>query len=301
MADRNTAKNQAPERLKGILKTPSRSFAPPSDSTPPSSTELDQEAIDRATKIYNDIFEAVLTLIEFPTVRGPEYDAAHPPPADVASFKRLIKDFTPSEFQDLVQERNAEGHCGYALCPNPHRKLASQQFKFVYGAQGDFQVAKTEDLRKWCSQGCHRRAMYILVQLQEVIRTDIELLEEHASDDDKARSARDEAAREAKKGEDQGELARERGTPRREPTGNLMTLTIRERKVTTPAVAPAIQEEESHNTIEGHAIKFDGTDPKLQNLSIDSELLESDPISESEPEEPRQTSSTKRAKKFMKG
>lgn len=87
------------------------------------------------------------------------YSAKNPAPADAAEFITSVAEFTPSEYLDLIEERNCVGRCGYTLCPRPRRKL-SGEFKIT--AAG---IARVEDLNKWCSDTCAARALFIKVQL----------------------------------------------------------------------------------------------------------------------------------------
>lgn len=120
------------------------------------------------------ILDRILELIDLPS--SPTADPAAPSPADVAKLKSSLVPFQPSDFDNLILERNIEGRCGYALCPREHRKEDPKaKYRIVWGPKGsgpngrgrDITVVPREKLEMWCSDECAERAMYVRVQLAE--------------------------------------------------------------------------------------------------------------------------------------
>ncbi|KAK3953462.1 Rtr1/RPAP2 family-domain-containing protein [Pseudoneurospora amorphoporcata] len=114
--------------------------------------------------------ETIELLSSFPTLRSPPslhpinnapLSAANPSPSDTTQFLSLIKDFTPTEYLELIEERNCLGACGYVLCPRKKRNYEGE-YKIIMRTGN---IARTEDLNKWCSDECAVRALYVKVQL----------------------------------------------------------------------------------------------------------------------------------------
>ncbi|KAL2176764.1 Rtr1/RPAP2 family-domain-containing protein [Thermothelomyces heterothallicus CBS 202.75] len=180
----STNDRQSKPKPKGILKQPSTfpqpqpqpSSSPPPPPPPPPAAELTraerlarQEAAARLrllqklreTEVKPPVPIETFELLsqEFP--RHPDRAASSPHPGDVAELLPLLADFTPQEYLDLIEERNCLGRCGYALCARP-RRTHDGPYK-INTRVGS--VARTEDLNKWCSDACAKRALYIKVQL----------------------------------------------------------------------------------------------------------------------------------------
>ncbi|KAK4125898.1 hypothetical protein N657DRAFT_568402 [Parathielavia appendiculata] len=100
-------------------------------------------------------------LSQLPRAPCPPHDASNPSPADASLVLTSLRDFQPSEYLDLIEERNCLGKCGYALCPRP-RRTHEGGFK-ISTRSGN--IARTTDLNKWCSDACALRALYLKVQL----------------------------------------------------------------------------------------------------------------------------------------
>ncbi|KAB5577918.1 Rtr1/RPAP2 family-domain-containing protein [Coniochaeta sp. 2T2.1] len=162
--------SQIQRELKSILK-PART----SHSTPavPSPQEAERIALHHARILQQQkdlelqILDAIDTLSTYPLTRSPTFTSANPPPQDVTTFKSLIRPFQPSDYDDLIEERNILGNCGYALCPNKKRSDLGGVFTFVNHNTTDFAIVPTKDVKKWCSDKCARRALYVKVQLNE--------------------------------------------------------------------------------------------------------------------------------------
>ncbi|PYH99626.1 DUF408 domain protein [Aspergillus ellipticus CBS 707.79] len=120
------------------------------------------------------ILDRILELVTFPS--APSADPASPSPEDARAFKHALVPFQPTDYDNLILERNIEGLCGYGLCPREHRKEdAKGTYRITWGAKGsgpggrgrDMNIIPKEKLEMWCSDECAERAMYIRVQLAE--------------------------------------------------------------------------------------------------------------------------------------
>ncbi|AEO70745.1 uncharacterized protein THITE_134942 [Thermothielavioides terrestris NRRL 8126] len=171
-AEANSKKKPQPNKPKGILKKPATvpqspplaNPSKPNNSQPDPSTaariRLLQKLRDTELKppVPLSTFEQLIAL---PRHASPPYSAARPHPADAALFLALLRDFSPAEYLDLVEERNCVSKCGYALCGRPRRALEGA-YKLRWGGGG---VGKTAELNKWCSDACALRALHLKVQL----------------------------------------------------------------------------------------------------------------------------------------
>jgi hypothetical protein len=171
-----SAETQPPGRPKpkGILKKPTS--APPStelesgSSTPPLTRPqqlAQQEALARVrllqqlrdTELKPPVpLETFELLSQLPKSQPPQHSASNPSAADTTLFLSHLTHFQPSEYLDLIEERNCLNKCGYTLCPRARRNYTGE-FKLASG------IARTADLNKWCSDECALRALYLKVQL----------------------------------------------------------------------------------------------------------------------------------------
>lgn len=256
---------------KGILK-PSRS-----SHTDRASIRSPEEArqiavqhallLEQRKQIEQQIFSAIEALLDYPTTPRP---ASSPLPDDASTFKTLLRPFQPSDYDDLIEERNISGKCGYVLCPLPRRhRPGAGKFTLVNKNRADFGIVETKEVEKWCSDRCARRALYIKVQLNETaaweriglesIKIDLmeEEKEERKQDGDLAR----DIAR-LKIDEDAKALDAERVGE----NGKKIELTIREKNVTGVAKAPELEgsdeEGDGHLNIEGYT---SGAGPKRRH------------------------------------
>ncbi|KAL4998041.1 Rtr1/RPAP2 family-domain-containing protein [Aspergillus recurvatus] len=118
------------------------------------------------------ILDRILELLTIPS--SPSANPAAPSAEDAHKFKSALIPFQPADYDNLVQERNIEGLCGYGLCPNEHRKENSRgAFRITWGAKGsgpggrgrNMNIVPKEKYEMWCSDECAERALYIRVQL----------------------------------------------------------------------------------------------------------------------------------------
>ena len=284
-----------PSSLKSILKKPPSSPfssypANNSSSSPSSSAPATSRADhDRELALYHanllqerkDVeFTIVLNmevLIEYPLTRGASYDASNPAPTDARKFKELLRPFQPSDYDALIEERNINDHCGYALCPRPRTREAGGGMYRLLGMNGrakDFKVVKKEELEKWCSEACAKRALYVRVQLSESPAWEregsqggeIELLDEPKSEEDQVVEGigkmKLDNGQDTDKRRNNANLALERGEVGA-GKGGLMDIRIRENQPQGQAQAPSFDTEElsgrldtMHLSMEGHTPSF---------------------------------------------
>ncbi|RWA14717.1 hypothetical protein EKO27_g321 [Xylaria grammica] len=277
--------SKQPGKPKGILKNKS---ALPSKSTEQHTPDPREVAIRHAQIIHSrrevedQISESIIELSKFPNTRDSPYNASNPAPADAESFKDRVRLYQPSDYDDLIEERNANGLCGYTLCPNPRSRIAGGgTFKLVNFGRKDFNIVPTRELEKWCSQKCAKRAMYIKVQLNEtaaweragIASIHIDLFEDDidATTGDATKQREKEVENleiEAleKTAQNARDLALERGDsaengkmPKRS-----IKLTIREKTVNAPAAPSLDTDGQTHLVTEGYKTTFD---PKSETVS----------------------------------
>ncbi|KAI9842799.1 MAG: hypothetical protein M1837_006902 [Sclerophora amabilis] len=124
---------------------------------------LIQQRKDTELKILN----ATEKLLDFPTSGSADPD--HPSDSDATLFKDLLKPFQPSDYESLIEERNIDGKCGYALCPRPQdRQDTKARMRILSSRKNEtFRIVPTRKLEQWCSDSCARRGLYVKVQLSE--------------------------------------------------------------------------------------------------------------------------------------
>jgi RNA polymerase II-associated protein 2 len=239
--------------LKGILKAP----RPDPDSffdslIHPSLSREDrarETAVKHATIIQQQrdhetrIFQSVATLSTYPLSTSPEHTAASPSPSDASSFKALVRLFQPTDFDDLVEERNSSGRCGYALCPMPRRRLDGAKWTLSKG-----EVIPADEVQKWCSTECVCRALWVRVQLSETAAWEragldsIEIELHNERDIKRSRNLVEEKPAppvEAKETDDEEH--------------RLVMETLKENTVVKPPQAPTLdQDADQHQLVEGH-------------------------------------------------
>ena len=121
-------------------------------------------ALEEKKKLKARILDLVLEAYDLPTQAPSTPDKATS--SDVRLFKTCLSLFQPSDFDDLVRERNIDDRCGYALCSNPNEKVQGGGNN-VWNRKGgkEFQIVDRSELEKWCSQQCAERAGFVRAQL----------------------------------------------------------------------------------------------------------------------------------------
>ncbi|KAI0406153.1 Rtr1/RPAP2 family-domain-containing protein [Xylaria palmicola] len=233
-------------------------------------------------EVEDRIADSLIELSRFPATRHPARGAAHPAPADAESFKDRVRLYQPGDYDDLIEERNANGLCGYALCPNPRSRVSSGgAFKLLNYGHKDFNIVPSRELEKWCSQKCAKRAMYVKVQLSEtaaweragIASIQIELFEEEqasSADDATTQLAKDvenmKIEAEKKTAQNARDLALERGdtTENGKSAKRSIKLTIREKPVKAPEAPSLDLAGQGHLVTEGYKTTFD---PQTETVS----------------------------------
>ncbi|KAM0279836.1 hypothetical protein ACHAQH_004387 [Verticillium albo-atrum] len=215
------------------------------------------------------ILDSLILLSEYPATKG-RHPASDPAPSDIAGFKTHVRLFQPGDFEDLIEERNANKLCGYTLCaklkPQPSR---GGPWKLMNVGSKDFGIVDRKEMERWCSQDCKRRALYVKVQLSETAAweragipdIEIELMGEDKLTKDPIAQATNAVGQLSLDGrtpaQDTAALALERGDTGTATAPGTVSLTIREKEV-APPVEPDSDEEDSdqernaHLLIEGH-------------------------------------------------
>lgn len=266
------------EQLKGILKKP----PPPKTAAQDAREVAIQHArfLQHRKDLEAEILDSVILLSEFPLVRDAPYNAANPAPSDTASFKMHIRLFQPSDYDDLIVERNVNELCGYTLCGKP-KKHAAAGGKWKLTTAGD--IIKREDYEKWCSQKCARRAMYVKVQLNETAAWEragipdihIDLLEEEETQTEADIAAKRLAdlrlEDQRKEAADAAALATERGQKSVLYAHKKLEIRLKEKTPTAPSPdAMSIDEAKGsgdHMVVEGYTPKLDDMKAKKESSS----------------------------------
>ncbi|KAM0346630.1 hypothetical protein ACHAPU_005342 [Fusarium lateritium] len=257
---------------KGILKKPKS--IKERDTDPREIAIEHAKIIEHRKELEAEILDNLVILSEYPLVREPSYNASNPSPSDIADFKAHVRLFQPSDYDDLIIERNVNGLCGYTLCARPRRNTGpGGEWKITNG-----NIMKREDLEKWCSKQCARRALYVKVQLNETAaweRAGIPDIEIDLLDDDKSKETDvDRAARELGKlkleeqrqtARDTAALALERGEPSVTRSMNKkIVVTLNEKDAQAPSATsdnPEVYDDE-HLLVEGYKTKLKLEDEK---------------------------------------
>lgn len=256
--------------------------------------------IQQRKDIELEILFSMETLIDYPLAKSP-YNASNPSPADAQTFKQHILPFRPSDYDDLITERNINEKCGYTLCANPRLKESGGgRYRLVYktGRAKDFKVVEKGELEKWCSDTCAKRALYIKVQLNENPAWErggidtgirIDLLDEPKSIEDTAMegiqnlSINEQNSNSVQKGKEN--LALERGdTGGFSSMNGLVDVKIQEKDIVEPAKPPSMDDREitgrlgsMHLTTEGYTTSFSTSTQRQRNQS---DLFDEDGIDE---------------------
>ena len=122
--------------------------------------------LEHQKSMRNTVLDLIVAVVDLPT--KPDSDPAHPLASDAALFKRGLHLFQPSDFDDVVLERNIYDKCGYGLCPRPNVRVGgSSQNRIIWGKRSGpaFTIVPKADLEKWCSKECEERALFVRVQL----------------------------------------------------------------------------------------------------------------------------------------
>jgi len=228
-------------------------------------------------EIEMEILESTETLIDYPLATAP-YNSSNPSPIDAEAFKEMLQPFQPSDYDALILERNLDSRCGYCLCGNARVKSGGAGRYRIIGMNGkakDFKVVNKEEVEKWCSDACAKRALYVRVQLSEVPawergftagrRGKIDLLDEPKSEEDVVMDGLAELDLQDKedKKQDAADLALERGDKGYAAKNGLVDVTVREKEVSGVVEAPSLGSDDlshrlgtMHLELEGYKSTF---------------------------------------------
>lgn len=241
---------------------------------------------DRETALYHanliqqrkdlelEILLSLEQLIDFP-LAGPPYNASNPSPSDAAAFKHYLRIFQPSDYDAMIEERNIDKRCGYALCPKPKPEGSGGKYR-ILGMRGkakDFRVVEKEEVERWCSDACGKRALYVKVQLnespaweRESLLSDVDLLDEPKSEEGVVLGGlgRLQLAEGESKVRNSSDLALERGDKGRAAKFGKVEVEIQEKQTSGAAEPPSFptaelngQMSNMHLTVEGYISGFD--------------------------------------------
>jgi len=241
------------------------------------------------------------TLIDFPHSALP-YSSSNPSLSDARTFKTLLRPFQPSDYDALIVERNINNHCGYALCSKPRAKDGKAGKYRIIGKTGkakDFRVVEKEELEKWCSEECARRALYVRVQLSDspawereaASGAEIKLLNEPKPEGDQVMKgiegldlstcARPGEAQDKK--QDAANLALDRVDKGHAASNDLVSAKVQEKGVQRPAEAPTLDLKDlrdrldtMHLTLEGHTTSFGSQRQRRYHEEMDGENEDAD-------------------------
>jgi RNA polymerase II-associated protein 2 len=203
-------------------------------------------------------FPVIEMLTGFPRDQGPELTAAQPSERDATLFRSEVTKLTRSEFGDLVEERNCEGKCGYALCPSGKRNFRNA-FKIWKG-----DVASTEHLNKWCSDSCARRALNVQLQLGVVPTYGIAAAKTVELLGDESGNSQPASGQTKKLPIEPSMSAKPTNSNGHKVADFQEDVAVMEKSVTKPPVAPTNTHgstSNSHLIMEGHATRFGAVPP----------------------------------------
>ncbi|ORY63124.1 Rtr1/RPAP2 family-domain-containing protein [Pseudomassariella vexata] len=261
---------QSNNPLKGILKKP---IPPAADPKVREVAVQHANIIQQRKELEDTITDYIIELSKLPLDRSSPYTSSSPSPTDAATFKSHVRLFQPSDYEDLISERNANGLCGYTLCPKPRMRVAQRgEYKLINYGRKDFSIVPKKEIERWCGAACARRAMWIKVQLNDTSaweRAGIDSIEIGLYEEPK-KTEEDEAARrltrdmaglqveaERKAAKDAQELALERGDTD-EGAKRKVDVRIQENSVKGVAEEPSLgKDDDGHLVTEGYKTKFD--------------------------------------------
>lgn len=120
--------------------------------------------LEEQKNVQEKVLDLILEAYDLP--KQPVSTPAKASAFDVQHFKSCLRLFRPSDFDDLVRERNIDDRCGYALCSNPNNKIAGGGNKVWNRKSGpDFRMIDRSELERWCSDECGERAAFVRAQL----------------------------------------------------------------------------------------------------------------------------------------
>lgn len=158
---------------KSILKQPSTAQGfprvSPQEARQRETALFHADLIQQQKDIESQILFATESLLDFPP--SPDSNPAHPSQKDIAVARTLLRLFQPSDLDALIEERNIDKRCGYIFCPKPNRKQETNARRRILQSKGEgkktLKFVDRHLLERWCSDGCGKRALFVIVQLSE--------------------------------------------------------------------------------------------------------------------------------------
>jgi hypothetical protein len=241
--------------------------------------------LEERKRVEAEVLDSIMTLMDYPAAS--DADPRRPTAADAQTFRDALINFQPADYDALIEERNINDKCGYALCPRPKQKARSTAKKQFVDTANGVEIVDRKVLEVWCSQDCAKRALYVKVQLSEEpawmrqggYADRIELMVENKEEHDKALPVRlkQEVATPAPSEDDaiadawaaqkdaMDDLALERGEKKgtvSKTNDQLVRDQITERIPSAPPQPPSLSQTISEHTmaIEGHVPRIDRKD-----------------------------------------
>ena len=216
-------------------------------------------------RVKTQVADLILECFDLPGQQ--DVSAGKPLPADAKVFTKALSLFQPTDFDELVSERNIDDRCGYALCPRPNQRAPHGGSK-VWNRKGgkDFRLVDKAEIEKWCSKSCKARGEFVKGQLsnepawvRDVTETKVVLLDDVRNTNDLAAAIEDLSIEESAKNDLEArlkELSLERGDAGKTDAGSIELV---ERQPTELAEPPRPAAQDS---VEGHnprRVRFDNT------------------------------------------
>ncbi|EHK98392.1 hypothetical protein M7I_5767 [Glarea lozoyensis 74030] len=236
------------------VRNTSTTISTPSREERDRETALQHARILQARKeVELDILSAIEELLDYP-LAGPPHDSSNPSVEDAQTFKNLLKPFQPSDYDDLIVERNIGENCGYALCAKPRVKDPLGGKYRIVGTRGrakDFKSFVKIDLLD------EPKSQDIVGGLEKMNLDDKEI-------QDSTQNRQD--------------LALERGDQSFASRNGLVDVKILEKDVKREAEAPSLEEDLSgklntmHLSLEGHLPRFEQQKKSLTEDDGDEDM-----------------------------
>jgi RNA polymerase II-associated protein 2 len=163
------------------------------------------QILEDQKRIRSQVIDLIIECYDLPS--QPDVQPSDPRPPDAKLFNKALSLFQPSDFDELVSERNIDDRCGYALCPNPNQKARHGGTK-IWNRKGgkNFKMVDRVDVEKWCSPSCKARGDFVKGQLssepawlRDVTETQVKLLDDMQRADDLSAAIKDLTIDEATK------------------------------------------------------------------------------------------------------
>lgn len=206
-------------------------------------------------RVKTQVADLIIECFDLPSQQ--DSSPANPLPADAKVFTKALSLFQPTDFDELVSERNIDDRCGYALCPKPNQRTQHGGNK-VWNRKGgkDFKLVDRAELEKWCSEACKARGEFAKGQLsnepawvRDVTETRVVLLDDVRQANDLAAAIEDLSIEESAKDDLEAklkELSLERGDGGKKSIGDIDLV---ERQ---PAEAAEPPQQTAQDSVEGH-------------------------------------------------